>query len=445
MPHIDHSHQSPVRDRIVELIRIRASELEPNPANWRRHPEEQRSALRGLLEEIGYADALLARRDGERLVLIDGHLRQSLDSEQLLPVLVLDVTEQEAETLLATLDPITALARADPEALSTLLARVEAADADVRLLLERVARDAGARPRLQTDPDEISVATPARVQPGDLWSVGSHRLLCGDATDAADVERLLAEERADALWTDPPYGVGYVGKTARAMTIAGDGPAGLGDLLRRAFAAVGPILAPGAAIYLCHQSGEGALDVLKAFRDQGWRLHQTLIWAKDGLVLGHTDYHYRHEPIAYGFAPGGGRRGRGGTGWYGGDAEDSIFEIARPTASHEHPTMKPVELVARCLRNSSRPGERVLDPFGGSGTTLIAAETLGRKGYAIEIDPGYCDVAIARLEALTGLEAKLEYEGSRVRRGMSRDHEGAVNSSSKARTASDCIDGNTWE
>lgn len=324
--------------------------------------------------------------------------------------LVLDVTEQEAETLLVTLDPLAALARPDPGALAALMDRVEAADVSVRQLLERIAREAGVHLGLPTDPDEIPSAAPARTKPGDLWVIGDHRLLCGDATDPADLERLMAGARAEVLWTDPPYGVDYVGKTPRAMRITGDAPEGLGELLRRAFAAVGPTLSPGAAIYLCHQSGEGALGVFEAFRHQGWRLHQTLIWVKDTLVLGHTDYHYRHEPIAYGFAPGGGRRGRGGEGWYGGDAEDSIFEIARPTASREHPTMKPVELVARCLRNSSRPGERVLDPFGGSGTTLIAAETLGRKGYAIELDPGYCDVAIARLEALGGIEARLDEE-----------------------------------
>jgi hypothetical protein len=336
----DHAQHRAVRDRIVELIRVRAGELEPNPANWRRHPEEQRAALRGLLEEIGYADALIARRDGERLVLVDGHLRQSLDADQIVPVLVLDVTESEAETLLATLDPLAALAKPDAAALGALLERVEAADASVRQLLERLAHEAGLDPALPASPDDIPPAPPPRTRAGDLWLLGEHRLLCGDATDPSDITRLMAGERAEVLWTDPPYGVDYVGKTSKAMTIAGDGPEGLGELLHRAFAVVGPALAPGAAIYLWHQSGPGALEALKAFAEQGWRLHQTLIWAKDTLVLGHTDYHYRHEPIAFGYAPGGGRRGRGGAGWYGGDAEDSIFEISRPTASREHPTMK---------------------------------------------------------------------------------------------------------
>jgi DNA modification methylase len=402
------TEQHKVRDRVVELVRIRAGDLAPNPANWRRHPESQRAALQGLLREIGYADALLARRDGGRLVLIDGHLRQSLDPEQVVPVLVLDVSEAESETLLATLDPLAALAEADTEAYAALLERIGSADDEVRVLLERLAQDAGIGLSLSADPDEVPDSPPARTKPGDLWVLGEHRLLCGDATEPRDLERLMDGERANLLWTDPPYGVDYVGKTHQALTIAGDSAAGLGELLRSAMAAIGPSLKPGAAIYLCHQSGPGSLDVLGAFQAQGWRLHQTLIWVKDSLVLGHTDYHYRHEPIAYGFAPGGGRRGRGRGGWYGGNAEDSIFEIPRPSACREHPTMKPVELVARCLRNSSKPGERVLDAFAGSGTTIIACEALGRRGYAIELDRRYCDVILARFEAITGLVPSLE-------------------------------------
>jgi DNA modification methylase len=387
---------------VVELVRIRAGDLVPNPANWRRHPAHQRAAVEGLLKEIGYADALLARRDEGRLILVDGHLRQGLDPDQVVPVLVLDVNEDEADTILATLDPLAAMAEPDPEAFGALLARVGAADLEVQGLLERLRREYGNVPTLPPDLDDVPEAQP-RTRPGDLWLLGEHRLLCGDATKPLDMEQLMDGEQADVLWTDPPYGVDYVGKTREALRISGDTPQGLRDLLRAAVAALDSSLRPGAAIYLCHQSGAGSLEVLAAFRDQGWRLHQTLIWVKDSLVVGHTDYHYRHEPIAYGFAPGGGRRGRGRAGWYGGNAEDSIFEIPRPSACREHPTMKPVELVARCLRNSSRPGDRVLDPFAGSGTTIVACETLGRRGYAIELDPRYCDVILARFEAMTGL------------------------------------------
>src|SRR5919197_1373559 len=180
---------SPVRDRVVELVRIRAGELEAHPGNWRRHPDHQREALSALLRDIGYADALLARRDGDRLVLIDGHLRQSLDPDQVVPVLVLDVSAAEADTLLATLDPLAALAHPDPDALAALLQGVHTSSRAVQDLLEDLARAAGLPPRrVLGDPDAVP-APPAvpRTTPGDLWILGEHRLLCADATDPTSI------------------------------------------------------------------------------------------------------------------------------------------------------------------------------------------------------------------------------------------------------------------
>jgi hypothetical protein len=304
-----------IRDRVVELVRVRAGDLVANPANWRSHPDRQRRALRALLREIGYADSLIARRVGGELVLIDGHLRKDMDPDQVVPVQVVDLDEREAELLLASLDPLAGLAAPDPEALGRLLDGLEPISAAIRDLLDDVARSAGLAPRkLDKHPDALPDESAARTRPDDLWILGEHRLLCGDATERGDVERLMAGEWADVLWADPPYGVDYVGRTSDALTIAGDAPDGFVELLRSAFAAVGPALAPGAAIYICHQSGPASIEVLKAFGNQGWRLHQGLVWAKDTLVVGHTDYHYRHEPIAFGYAPGGGRRGRGGEG-----------------------------------------------------------------------------------------------------------------------------------
>jgi DNA modification methylase len=396
---------------VVELIRVRAGDLEANPANWRRHPERQRAALQELLRDIGYADALLARREGGGLVLVDGHLRQSLDPDQVVPVLVLDVSEEEADTLLATVDPLAALARPDPEALAALLERVRSSDQAVRDLLERVAREGGvamSRP-LRGDPEEVPALphTP-RTRPGDLWVLGPHRLLCGDTRDPAQVGRLMAGERAAVLWTDPPYGVSYVGRTRNALRIAGDTARGLRALLEESFGAASAHLADGARIYLCHPAGPLQVEFLGAFGAQGWRLHQTIVWVKDAMVLGHADYHYRHEPIAYGYAPGSGRWGRGAQGWYGGNTCDSVLEVPRPTASPDHPTAKPVELIRRCLHNSSARGDVVLDPFAGSGSTLVACQVLGRRGMGMEIDPRYCDVVVGRFQALTGEEATLE-------------------------------------
>jgi site-specific DNA-methyltransferase (adenine-specific) len=397
-----------VPDRVVELVRVRAGDLAANPRNWRRHPERQRAALRGLLREIGYADALLARREGDDLVLIDGHLRQSLDPDQVVPVLVLDVTEAEADTLLATLDPLAALAHADPEALGELLGRVETSNQAVRDLLDDLARGAGLPVRpLLLDPDDAP-PTPAvpTARPGDLWELGEHRVLCGDATKAEDLARLMGGERADLLWTDPPYGVSYEGKTAERLRIAGDIPEGAVEVARAAFARAAAVLRPGAGVYVAHPAGPAQVAFLQAFLEQGWRLRQTLVWVKDSIVLGRSDYHYQHEPVAYGHVPGPGRWGRGGKGWYGGNAQSSVLHIPKPPASREHPTMKPVELVRRCLVNSSREGERVLDPFCGSGTTLIAAELSGRRALCMELDPRYCDVVVARFERATGTPAR---------------------------------------
>lgn len=402
-----------MKDRIVELIRVRAGDLVENKTNWRRHPAAQRAALRGVLEEIGYAAALIARRDADgTLTLIDGHLRKDLDPEQVVPVLVLDVDEREADALLATMDPISALARPDSKALIELLSRVHTQSEPLADLLEGLYRSADEElRRLLRDPDEIPVAPKPRAKPGDLFSLGEHRLLCGDATSQADIQRLMGGAKADLLLTDPPFGVSYTGRTKAALRIKGDSAAGLDDLLERSFARAGEILRDGAPLYVFHPAGELSVRFAQAFLHQGWELRQTLIWKKDRFVLGHGDYHYEHEPILYGYTPSPSRRGRGAGGFYGGNAQPSVLEVSRPAASREHPTAKPVELLRRLVSNSSRRGQIVLDCFGGSGSTLIACQELSRRAFLMELDPAYCDVIIARFETLTGKKAR---RGARV-------------------------------
>jgi DNA modification methylase len=239
---------------------------------------------------------------------------------------------------------------------------------------------------------------------------GRHVLLCGDSAAEADVARVMGQDRANAMWTDPPYGVAYVGKTKAALTIANDNLKGdaLREFLVRCFASAAKCaLTEGSAVYVAHPAGALSLEFLLAFREVGWRLHQTLVWKKDSFVLGHADYHYAHEPILFGYVPGAGRRGRGGEGWYGDNAQSSVFEVPKPRSNDEHPTMKPVELVATMLRNSVPVGGIVYEPFSGSGTTLVAAEGAGRVGRGIEIDPKYVAVALERLSAM-GLEPALD-------------------------------------
>jgi len=181
--------------------------------------------------------------------------------------------------------------------------------------------------------------------------------------------------------------------------------AGLPTLLRDSFKAADGVLAPGAAIYVFHPAGPEAKTFWEAIEATRWRIRQGLVWVKDSMVLGRSDFHYRHEPVVYAYKPGGGRFGRGGSGWHGGNAETSVLEVPRPAASREHPTMKPPELLEILVRNSSGRREIVLDPFAGSGSILVACERLGRAARLVEIDPRYCDVIVDRFEALTGLAA----------------------------------------
>jgi site-specific DNA-methyltransferase (adenine-specific) len=395
-----------MRDRVIELLRVRAADLKEHPSNWHLHSARQKAALQGVLEEIGYADVLIARRDEEgELVLLDGHLRKSLSPEQVVPVIIVDVDEHEGEKLLALLDPIASLARADAGKLTDLLDRVGTTDEGIADLLEELRRSAASDlRRLLRDPNEIPQDPPARTKPGDLYVLGEHRLLCGDARSPEDLARLVEGEQARALITDPPYGVEVRGRTSKRLSIQGDSARGLAELLDTSFAAANEVLVPGSAVYVFSPSGPNLLVFGQAFIAQGWRLHQTLVWKKRP-VLGHSDYHYAHETILYGYTASDRPKGRGKAGFYGGNDQSSVLEFARPAASRDHPTTKPVELLEHLVSNSSRHGQILLDPFAGSGGLAVAAERLGRRAFLLEIDPRYCDVILARYEQVTGKEA----------------------------------------
>lgn len=260
---------------------------------------------------------------------------------------------------------------------------------------------------------------------GDRWELGQHVLVVGDATEPATLHLLLGDDKANCMWTDPPYGVDYVGKTAEKLQIQGDTQMGLDTLLRGSFAVVLPFLRPGAPVYVAHADTE-RLTFEQALRDSGYVVRQNLVWVKNTMVMGHSDYHYKHEPILeaetpadfvnpaestgkehspvlYGFTPGGtGRLGRGGARWYGENNATTVFEYPKPPANKMHPTMKPVALVQAMLKNSCKPNGIVLDPFAGSGSTLIAAEYQRVRAFVVELDPKYADVICARYQKLTG-------------------------------------------
>ena len=263
---------------------------------------------------------------------------------------------------------------------------------------------------LHREPEDVpKVPAKPKTKVGDLLELGAHRLLCGDATREADVRRLMGDAKAECLWTDPPYGVDYVGKTKDAKTMRNDDAGGLPALLDAAFANATAVLQPSARFYIATPAAAQGIEFRNAVVRAGWKFHQTLVWVKDAMVLGHSDYHLKHEEILYGWLPGSGRPGRGehkGTRWYGDHSQVSVFEVARPKSSETHPTMKPVELIEAQLRNSTKPGDAVLDLFAGSGSTLIAADGMKRVAYLMELDPGYCDVIVERWEKVTGATAK---------------------------------------
>ena len=297
------------------------------------------------------------------------------------------------------------------------------------------------------------------TKPGNLWLLGPHRLLCGDATVITDVERLMGGKKADMVFTDPPYNVNYGEKASmlndyqkghrNTSSIKNDNMK-KDDFLRfliDSFKNIYGALSPGGAFYICHAESTG-LEFRKAVLEAGFLLKQCIIWAKNSLVIGRQDYQWKHEPILYGWKPGAAHR------WYGGrknttviednaqvviekqddhaiihlslgvrqlaikvsdyevvfDGDDdltTVWRVEKPQRNDVHPTMKPVGLCAKAIGNSSKPGEIVLDVFGGSGSTLIAAEQLNRTCYMMELDPIYCDVIVKRWENFTGQKAVL--------------------------------------
>lgn len=213
------------------------------------------------------------------------------------------------------------------------------------------------------------------------------------------------------MWTDPPYGVGYVGKTEDSMTIKNDTAQDLQSLLAGAFSVATVVLKFGMPVYVACPPGDLQRVFINAFDQSGWTFRQSLVWAKNKFVMGHNDYHYRHELIMYGFTAGGkGHLGRGGVNWHGDNAQDSIFEVERPTRNRDHPTMKPVALVSSMLKNSCPRGGIVYDAFGGSGSTLIAAHLLGIRAMIVELEPRYVDVICSRFQKFTGIIPELLLE-----------------------------------
>ena len=336
----------------------------------------------------------------------------------LIDVAIVDVDDATAKSIVASDNRLADLGDYDDAALFELLDSLNdlSATGYGNGDLEKLRQDLFP-PEVLTDPDEAP-AVPADPisEPGQVWVLGKHRLLVGDSTDVDSVRRLVADEPPDCVWTDPPYGVDYVGgchelspaerRRQGGKTIANDNIP-LPDLLDSAFSTAVAVCKPGSPVYVAHADMEPAFE--QSMRAAEMIVRQKLVWVKGSQVLGRSDYHYRHEPILYGFTPEGqGRLGRGGARWFGNNAQTTVFEFDRPHRNKEHPTMKPVALIGAMLKNSLPPGGIVFDPFGGSGSTLIAAHSLGARAFLVELDPKYADVIIRRFQQHTGIVPVLD-------------------------------------
>jgi len=392
--------------------------LLPYIRNARTHSEAQVAQIAASIAEFGFTAPILAGSDG---VIVAGHGRLAAARKlglATVPVVVLEhLTPTQRRALVIADNKIAENAGWDEELLRLELAELQEADFDLALtgfdadeLLEIMAGEETTTEG-HTDEDaapEVPV-TPVS-KPGDVWIMGQHRLLCGDSTDVASYDTLLGNERVAMIFQDPPYNVDYA-NTAKDKLRGTNRPI-LNDNLGDGFqdfllAAFKPALARcNGAVYVAMSSSE--LDTLQAaFRAAGGKWSTFIIWAKNTFTLGRSDYQRQYEPILYGWPEGATRY------WCGDRDQGDVWHFNKPRVNDLHPTMKPVELVERAIRNSSRPGDVVLDPFGGSGTTLIAAEKSGRQARLIELDPKYVDVIVRRWQEYAGAQAVRESDGVR--------------------------------
>ena len=390
--------------------------LLPYARNARTHSDDQVAQIAASIAEFGFTNPILAGSDG---IIVAGHGRLAAAQKlglEIVPVVVLDhLTPTQRRALVIADNRIAENAGWDLDVLRIELEalQLEGFDLDITGFDADALADliAGDEPdnEGQTDEDAVpEVAETPISRPGDVWVMGQHRLLCGDATVAASYEVLLEGGLVDMVFTDPPYNVNYANSAKDKMR--GKDRAILNDNLGEGFydfllAALTPTVAHcRGAIYVAMSSSE--LDTLQsAFRAAGGHWSTFIIWAKNTFTLGRADYQRQYEPILYGWPEGAQRH------WCGDRDQGDVWSIKKPQKNDLHPTMKPVELVERAIRNSSRPGNVVLDPFGGSGTTLIAAEKSGRIARLIELDPKYVDVIVRRWEDFTGKQAIREEDG----------------------------------
>lgn len=363
--------------------------IKPYEKNAKEHPKKQVKQIADSITEFGFNQPIVVDKNN---VIIVGHGR--LEAAKLLglkqvPVITVDLDEDKAK----------AYRLADN--------KLNESDWDMKLVVEELKslpefmldltgfdKDLVLEPEDKED-DVPEVGIEPKTKTGDIYALGNHRVMCGDSTNAHDLDKLMNGQKADMVFTDPPYNIAYDGGSKKREVIKNDSISDFYGFMLQVYSSFALSMKLGAPIYVCHADTE-RVNFTKAFVDAGFYLSSVIIWSKDNSTFGRSDYFWKHEPILYGWRIGAAHS------WHGDNKQDTIWNIKRPSKSELHPTMKPIELITKALTNSSKQEDIVLDLFLGSGSTLIASEKTGRVCYGMELDPKYVDVIVQRYVNYTG-------------------------------------------
>jgi len=365
-----------------------------NPRKDLKPGDKEYEKLKRSIEQFGYVEPVIWNKATGRVV--GGHQRLKVLIDMGITeveCVVIELSEEKEKALNVALNKISG--DWDNDKLALLIADLQGADFDVSLTgfddqeiesLFRTDTEAG----VKEDDFDVNeeLQKPTFTKAGDIWQLGNHRLICGDSTKAETYDALMCDKKANLVVTDPPYNVNYEG-TAGKIKNDNMENSKFYQFLLDAFTNMEKVMADDSSIYVFHADTEG-LNFRKAFYDAGFYLSGTCIWKKQSLVLGRSPYQWQHEPVLFGW------KKKGKHKWYTGRKESTIWEFDKPKKNSDHPTMKPIPLVAYPILNSSMSNSIVLDPFGGSGSTLIACEQTDRVCYTIELDEKFCDVIVKR-------------------------------------------------
>ena len=395
----------------MNIQKIKIESLKPaeyNPRKDLKPEDEEYQKIKKSITEFGYVAPVIVNSN---MTVIGGHQRLKVLKElgyTEVECVVVDLDQKKEKALNIALNKISG--DWDNDKLEELLAELKQTDIDMDITgfsfdeVDEILKDITGSKEDDFDLDQAldEIEEPISKR-GDVWILGKNRLMCGDSTQKEDVMHLMNSQEADMLLTDPPYNVDYEGKTSEALKIENDNMSETEfyNFLLDSFKNMFDSIKYGGSAYVFHADTEG-LNFRNAFKSCGFKLAQCLVWVKNTFVMGRQDYQWRHEPILYGWKPGAGHY------FVDNRKQSTVLEFDKPSRNAEHPTMKPVDLLVYLIKNSSKENDLIFDLFGGSGSTLIAAEQTQRRCYTMELDPKYCDVIIKRWENLTGEKAILE-------------------------------------